>query len=252
MTFIDSHAHLTSPDVLPRLEEILERAKPSISHIVNICTDPASLKEGLLLSGRHPNIQNAGATTPHDVAKEGEEVFPVFEEAARGKKLCAIGETGLDYHYEHSPKEMQKKFLRKYLLLAKETGFPVIFHCRDAFADLFSIADEGYEGPAILHCFTGTLDEAHEVVKRDWYLSLSGIVTFRKSMELREVAKKVPLSQLLIETDTPYLAPQSKRGKANEPSYLPETAQCIADARGISLEELARAISENAKRAFRF
>jgi TatD DNase family protein len=253
VVFIDSHAHLTSPDVISQLDAILKRAKMAhIAHVVNICTDPETLREGLLLSEKHPWIKNAGATTPHDVAREGKEVFPIFEEAARTGKLCAVGETGLDYHYEHSPHDIQKQFLEKYLNLAAETKLPVIFHCREAFADLFTIADGIYTGPAILHCFTGTLEEAEGVLQRGWYLSFSGITTFKKSGQLREVAKIAPLSQMLIETDTPYLAPQTQRGKPNEPSFLPETAQCIANAKGISVSEVAGATSENAKKLFRF
>jgi len=253
MSFIDSHAHLTSLEVLPHLNEVLKRARlAKISHILNICTDAKTLKQGVHLSTLHPNIQNAGATTPHDVAAEGEQTFPLFEAAARDGKLRAIGETGLDYHYVHSPKDIQQRFLKRYLRLAAAAGLPVIFHCREAFADLFSIADAEYDGPAILHCFTGTSEEADEVLKRGWYLSLSGIITFKKSEALRLVAKKVPLSQLLIETDTPFLAPQAHRGKLNEPSFLPETAQCIASAKGISLVEVAKVTSENAKRLFLF
>ena len=211
---IDSHAHLTSPEVLPHLDRILTRAKVAgISHILNICTDPGSLREGLLLSLNHPNIQNAGDTTPHDVLAEGESAFAHFETAVREGKLSAVGETGLDYHYEHSPKDLQQHFLKRYLHLASASHLPVIFHCRDAFSDLFAIADSEYKGKAILHCFTGTMQEAEEVLKRGWYLSLSGIVTFKKSETLRQVAKETPLSQLLIETDTPYLAPQSHRGQ---------------------------------------
>lgn len=253
MDFIDSHAHLTSSDVIPHLDAILYRAKEAgISHILNICTDPETLRQGLLLSARHSHIQNAGATTPHDVASEGKSAFPLFEEAARVGKLCAIGETGLDYHYEHSPKDLQKDFLSRYLRLATESSLPVIFHCREAFSDLFSIADAEYKGLGVLHCFTGSLDEAKEVLERGWYLSLSGIVTFKKSGRLRDVAKMVPLSQLLIETDTPYLAPEAHRGQPNEPSFLLETAECIANAKGIPIEEIARATSENARKIFRF
>ena len=251
MDLIDSHAHLTSPEVLPCLNEILERAKKArISHILNICTDPETLRQGILLAAVHPFIKNAGATPPHDVVTEGEAAFPLFKQAAQEKLLSAIGETGLDYHYEHSPKEQQMQFLKRYLHLAQEVRLPVIFHCREAFVDLFSIADAEYKGSAILHCFTGSIQEAEEVLKRGWYLSLSGIVTFKKSERLREVAKEVPLSQLLIETDTPYLAPQSRRGGPNEPAFLRETAQMIADVKKISLEEVATASAANAKKLF--
>jgi TatD DNase family protein len=129
----------------------------------------------------------------------------------------------------------------------------VIFHCREAFTDLFSIVDAEYprQAPAILHCFTGTMREAEQVIQRGWFLSLSGIVTFKKSGELQSVAKEVPLTQLLIETDSPYLAPQSQRGKPNEPAFLPETASLVATLRGVQLSLIAQATLENANRVFR-
>ncbi|MCE5318202.1 MAG: TatD family hydrolase [Parachlamydia sp.] len=255
MTFIDSHAHLTST-VYPQVDVLLARAKEAdISAIVNICTDHETLVRGVALRERYPWIYNTAATIPHDVEKEGEAEFDKIAHHARSGDLVAIGETGLDYHYHHSPKDTQQLFLRRYLRLALECKLPVVIHCREAFADFFSILDEEYKidgrhAPGVLHCFTGTLAEARQVIERDWYLSLSGIVTFKKSEELREVAKIVPLDRLLIETDTPYLAPQSKRGQQNEPAYLPETAACIAPARGISVEQIAQATSENAKRLF--
>ena len=126
-----------------------------------------------------------------------------------------------------------------------------IIHCRDSFADLFSICDQYYNGPLVLHCFTGTFEEAKEVIKRDWMLSLSGIVTFKKSEELREVAKMVPLNKLLIETDAPYLAPGKYRGKKNEPSYIAETVKVIADVKEIDANALAYHTKENAELFFR-
>jgi len=248
MNYFDSHAHLTSPEVLPHIAAVLERAKSAgVDQILNICTCRVTLEEGLNLK-----LLNAGATTPHDVEKEGEENFPIFERAARNGDLVAIGETGLDYHYQHSDRKVQQKFLVRYLHLAAELKLPVIFHCREAFEDLFSIVDQEYpkNGPAILHCFTGSEYEAECVLKRGWHLSLSGIVTFKKSETLRAVAKLVPLKQLLIETDAPYLAPQSKRGRQNEPAFIVETAKCIADTKGISLESVAQATRENAIRLF--
>ncbi len=252
--FIDTHAHLTSEQILPHLEGVLTRAKEKgISKIVNICTDESSLKEGLLLHENFPWVFNAAATTPHDVEAEGASFFPLVERCATEGRLIAIGETGLDYFYEHSNRIEQQKFLSLYFSLATQTKLPLIFHCRDAFADLFSMTDQEYHGyPAVLHCFTGNLDEARGVLDRGWYLSLSGIVTFKKSEALREVAKYVPLDRLLIETDSPYLAPQSHRGKLNEPSYLRETAQVIAAAKEISVDKLATATAENAARFFSF
>jgi TatD DNase family protein len=252
----DSHAHLTSRAVFDQLTPILERAQHAgVKRIVNICTDPLSLERGLQLSQHYPWIYQAAATTPHDVEKEGEAVFEIIANSARRGDLKAIGETGLDYYYEHSNRDIQKHFLRRYLHLALECHLPVIIHCRDAFTDLFNILDEEYQinrqyAPGVLHCFTGTLSEAEGVLKRDWMLSLSGIVTFKKSHELQKVAREVPLEKLLIETDTPYLAPQKHRGQQNEPAFLTETADFIASLKQMSFEEIAQATTRNATHLF--
>lgn len=248
--YIDSHAHLTSEKVIDHVEEILERAQQhKVDRIINICTDVKSLEKGIALAKRHSWIFNTAATTPHDVEKEGESFFPVVTENI--DKLVALGETGLDYYYEHSNRELQKKFLKRYFELGISSKLPLIFHCRDAFADLFSLADAHYKNrPAILHCFTGTMEEAKKGLDRGWLISFSGIVTFKKSQALREVAAFVPLDRMLIETDTPYLAPDSKRGKPNEPSYIIETAQVIAGLKGIDINEVAAATSNNAKKFF--
>lgn len=258
MPFIDSHAHITSNDVYDHIDSIIDRAsKAGIVTIVNICTDPITLERGLAAAHKYPQLYNAAATTPHDVEKEGDLVFPIMEHHARNGDLIAVGETGLDYFYQHANPKIQQHFLRRYLHLALDTNLPVIIHCREAFSDLFNILDSDYtingrHAPGVLHCFTGSVAEAEEVIKRGWFLSLSGIVTFKKSDALREVAKIVPLDQLLIETDTPYLAPQSKRGSINEPSYLPETAAIIAQVKNISTEEVAKATMANAERLFHF
>ena len=250
--FIDSHAHLTGTQVIDHVEEMLQRAEQhGIKAVVNVCTDQHSLDKGVALQRRHRWVFNAAAATPHDVEKIGDAFFPHVAKAARDGGLIAIGETGLDYHYEHSPKELQKKHLMKYLDLSLETKLPLIFHCRDAFQDLFEIC-KGKHFAAMLHCFTGTLDEAKGCLERGWMVSFSGIVTFKNSNALREVAKDVPMDQLLIETDTPYLAPQTKRGKMNEPSYVIETASVIAEVKGLSLEEVGSITSRNAAQFFSF
>lgn len=253
MDFFDSHAHLSSPQIYPQVEDVLNRAlEKSVTGIVNICTDQDTLEKGLLIAKEHEGIFNAGATTPHDVEKEGEAFFPLFKKHA--KDFVAIGETGLDYHYEHSPKELQKKFLKKYLHLAWDLHLPVIFHCREAFADLFAICDAECGGKsfnAVLHCFTGTLKEAEECLKRGWMISFSGIVTYKKSESLREVAKETPIDHVLIETDSPYLAPQKNRGKQNEPSFIYETAEVIAKEKGLEVVEVALQTRKNAVDVFR-
>ena len=250
--FVDSHAHLTGHTVTDHVVEMLERAKQhQVKAIVNVCTDQASLEKGLSLVKRHRWVFNAAAATPHDVEKIGDSFFPIVARFAREGGLIAIGETGLDYHYEHSPKDLQKEHLARYLELAQETKLPLIFHCREAFQDLFEMT-EGKEIAAVLHCFTGTMEEAQKCVARGWMVSLSGIVTFKNSLALREVAKYIPLNQLLIETDTPYLAPLSKRGKMNEPGYVVETAEVIAQVKGMTAEELGNATARNAAQFFSF
>lgn len=255
--FVDSHAHLSNPEIYENIDSILERAQlAGITKIINICTDPLSLERGLIITERYPWVLQSAATTPHDVEKEGEAAFEVIAASARSGQLQAIGETGLDYFYEYSNRVVQKDFLRRYLRLALECTLPIIIHCREAFADLFPILDAEYQqngrcAPGILHCFTGTMAEAEEVVKRGWMLSLSGIVTFKKSSTLQEVAKWVPLENLLIETDAPYLAPQKRRGKQNEPAFIVETAQFIAELKGINVERLAKATADNIEKTLR-
>lgn len=249
---IDSHAHLSSDQLVDQVEGILARAEQAkLSHIVNICTDERTLTRGLALAEKYPWVHNTAATTPHDVEKEGESFFPFVEKVAQEGRLVAIGETGLDYFYEHSPRELQQHYLVRYFGLAKRSNLPVIIHCRDAFEDLFRLADEHYKGlPLLLHCFTGGVDEVEEAVKRGWMISLSGIVTFKKSVILQEVAKKIPFNRLLVETDTPYLAPQRRRGQINEPAFIVETIEMIAELRQVSFEEVVRATSANASQFF--
>ncbi len=257
MGIVDSHAHLTSDEVFQDIENVLERASSAgIQKIINICTDDKTLERGLALRKKFPWVYNTASTTPHDVLADGDRLFPLMEKAAMEGNLVAVGETGLDYYYHEETKELQQHFLQKYLKLALETNLPVVIHCRDAFEDFFNILDEHYvvdnkHAPGVLHCFTGSVVDARDVVERGWYLSLSGIVTFKKSQVLREAARATPLNQLLIETDAPYLAPQSRRGRQNEPAYITETAELLAELKQISVEELIEATAYNAKNLFR-
>jgi len=250
--FIDTHAHVTSSQIADPVA-LLERAhQAGILQIINICTDEDTLNRGLALaaSTKTPKVHTAAACTPHDVASFGEPFFSVVKRHARAGALIAVGETGLDYHYEHSPRKEQQAFLERYLRLAREAELPLIIHCRDAFEDFFAIAAEsirtGWEVCGVLHCFTGTMEEAQQALDQGWYISFSGIVTFPKSDALREVAAYVPINRMLVETDTPYLAPKSKRGRPNEPAYLPEIAACLASLKNVPTEELARHTLRNA------
>lgn len=247
----DSHAHLTMLPTEER-EDVVARARAAgVTEIVNICTDAPSLQAGFALAAKHPWIHNAAATTPHDVDQDGEAFFPVVTAAAREGKLVAIGETGLDYHYELSRRDTQKDFFVRYLHLAEETHLPCIVHCREAFTDFFDIVDKefvvnGDTRRGLLHCFTGTYEEAQGLLARGWTLSFSGIVTYKSAAALREVVAKVPADRFLVETDTPYLAPQKYRGQRNEPAFIADTVSVVAQCRGVSVEEVVRLSTANA------
>jgi TatD DNase family protein len=250
---IDSHAHLSYDPLYQEIEQIVIRARSQgVCKIVNICTDKITAERGLILKQKYPFIFNVGSTTPHDTFKQGERDFPFFANLAREKKLVAIGETGLDYFYDFSPKPTQQLWLIKYLELAIETQLPLVIHCRDAFEDLFAITQKFFTGrPLLLHCFTGTVDEAKKALDRGWSISFSGIVTFKKSSSLQEVAAYVPLESMLIETDSPYLAPQSKRGQTNEPGFVVETAKFLAELKKIDFSAFCNATASNAEKFFK-
>ncbi len=250
---IDTHAHLTSDELFMQIDDLIVRAKKAdINKIFNIATDLKTLERGILLREKYPMIENIASTTPHDVDQEGESFFPVVKEMAQQKRLIAIGETGLDYHYTHSSKENQMKYFRKYIELAIEVNLPLVIHCREAFRDLIEILDQYPKMRRILiHCFTGSKEEAQECLSRGYYLSFSGILTYKKSVELQHVCATAPIEQIVIETDAPYLAPQSLRGKQNEPSYIIETLAKMAELKSKTFHEMALITSNNTKSLFK-
>ena len=239
--FIDTHAHLTFDVLANDIEGVLGRAQNAkVSKIINVCTNEKELEQGILWKKKIPWLYNAAATTPHDVAKE--QFFPQTD------TLVAIGEIGLDYYYMHSPKNLQQEYFKKSLELARKANLPVIIHCRDAFDDLFDIMDKNTAG--VLHCFTGSIKDAEKALERGLFISFSGIITFKNSQSLRDIAKIVPLEFCLIETDAPYLAPQIKRGKINEPAYVIEVAKTLAHIHGVSIEKIAEITTQNAQNLF--
>lgn len=252
--WFDSHAHLTCNEIYFDINSILTRAThASVTSIINICSNSMAHSRGLALKKRYPWIYNTGGTHPHDTQQMGEEEYAYFEKAAVAKELIAIGEIGLDYYYAHSPKDTQIEYMKKYITLAIQENLPVVFHCREAFSDLFAVCDAHFpnsRGRVILHCFTGSWEEAMGVLDRGWYLSISGIVTFKKSEWLRTIVSKVPLSSLLLETDCPYLSPGKYRGQRNEPAWIVETGKVCAELKQCSLEELATATFNNTKKIF--
>ena len=250
---IDTHCHLTCDELYVDICNILQRAKDAnVEAIFNIATDEKSLYRGLEIANSYSWIRNIAAATPHDVDTIGDDFFLIVEKMAKEKRLIGIGETGLDYHYEYSNRITQKKHLRKYIELAIDTNLPLIIHCREAFDDLIQILGEYPDQKKILlHCFTGTLTEALRLVDMGVYISFSGIVTYKKSIDLQTTCKSIPKELIVVETDAPYLAPQSKRGKKNEPAYIKETVEKIAEIHQLPVDEIIKITSNNAKKLFR-
>lgn len=236
--FIDSHVHLCDDTLFPHIDALITRAKESsVEKMVVICTNVAELQRGLQLTHKYPEISLVAGTTPHDAHTLGDAEFSAFESAARAGELVGLGETGLEYFHHPKTKEIQTTLFKRYMTLAEELNLPVVIHCRDAFDDFFKVIDLFPKVRGVLHCFTGSLADVKELVRRGWMISFSGIVTFKKSVTLQEVAKWTPIENILIETDAPYLAPQSRRGKVNEPSFLPEICRKIEELKGEPVEE---------------
>jgi TatD DNase family protein len=251
MKWVDSHAHLADKAFAGDRDAVVQSAvQQGVAATITVCTDSKTLQIGREITEHHPSIYLAASTTPHE-ACDPDPFFEEVAQAATNGELVAVGETGLEYHHRCADHRIQRSLLQRYLSLAGQYDLPVILHCREAFADLFSVLDHNPSARGVFHCFTGTLEEAKGVIARDWYLSLSGIVTFKKSEELRRVAGWIPLERLLVETDSPYLAPQSHRGQRNEPALLIETGAVIAEQKRLDVAEIAKATSENARSLFK-
>ena len=251
---MDSHAHLTSEEFPIDAEGAIARASAfGVVKIINVCTKRSELEKGLLLEQKYPGlIHNIGCTTPHDAEKETEETFRFFEKMAMEKKIVAIGETGFDDFIIPDNSISQKKVCKRYIELAIATNLPVVFHVRgdQAFKNLFELASEYPPFTGVIHCFTGNAEQAKKALDLGFYLSISGIVTFKKSGELQEVIKQIPTSRLLIETDSPWLSPHGFRGRPNEPAYLKVIAEKIASVLDRSLSEICLQTFENGNCVF--
>jgi len=248
---IDSHAHLVSLENLP---EVLQRAEENnVEKIVSISSDLPSTEATISLADEYDYIFATTGLHPHSAKEMCEEALLGIDRFAENDKVVAIGETGLDYFYMNSEKEIQINSFTEQIRLGKEHELPVIIHVRDADQDMLEILkkESMADAPGVIHCFTGDFDTAKKYLDLGFYISFSGIVTFKRSEELREAAKNIPLNKMLIETDSPYLAPVPHRGKPNEPSYVKYVAETIAEVRGMSFEEIAQATKSNAEKLFR-
>jgi len=253
--FIDTHAHLTFPEYKIDLPEVIQRAKDAnLEAIINIALDEEAIKNSLKIAEEYPGyVFNAAGIHPHDSSEWNEETHQRIRKLGQDKKIIAIGETGLDYHYKLSPLETQKEVFRKFLQLAQELDLPAVIHSREASKDTMMIIHEENQGKlkGVLHCFAGDMDLAKEALDIGMLISFTGNITFPKAHVIRNAAKEIPLDRIMIETDCPFLAPQSYRGKRNEPAYVVKVAEQIAEVKGLSVEEVALETTKNAKSFFK-
>ena len=251
---IDSHCHLDFPDFGGDLDGVVARAKAAgVERIVTISTRIKRQHDLIAIAERFADVFCSVGTHPHHAHEELDIGVEDIVRQSEHPKVVAIGEAGLDYHYDHSPRDAQERGFRNHIAAARATELPLVIHSRDADNDMARILEEEMgQGTfaAVLHCFTGSGDLARRAIALGLFISFTGIVTFKKSDELREIAASLPADRFLVETDAPYLAPGRFRGKRNEPAYVVETAKVLADVRGVPYEQLARQTTENFFRLF--
>ncbi|MCY7710192.1 TatD family hydrolase [Bacillus safensis] len=250
----DTHAHLNAEQYKEDLEQVIERAKSEkVEKIVVVGFDRPTITRAMELIEEYDFIYAAIGWHPVDAIDMTDEDLAWIKDLSQHEKVVAIGEMGLDYYWDKSPKDVQKEVFRRQIALAKEVNLPIVIHNRDATEDVVTILKE--EGAAevggIMHCFTGSLETAKACMDMNFYISFGGPVTFKNAKKPKEVVKEIPNDRLLIETDCPYLTPVPFRGKRNEPSYVKYIAEQIAELREISFEELAELTTKNAKKVFR-
>jgi TatD DNase family protein len=254
---IDSHCHLDSEDFNADREAVIERALAAgVSQMVAIGTGdgPPDLEGGVRLADRHACVLATVGVHPHDASKATEETYLRLAGLLKHPRVIALGEIGLDYHYDHSPRDVQRTVFIEQMRIAQDARKPIVIHTREAWEDTLELLEQHWKPtglPGIMHCFSGGPAQAQRSLDLGFYLSFGGIVTFPKALDIQAAARLAPPDKLLIETDAPFLAPVPKRGKRNEPSYLVETARKVAELRGIPPEELAQITSENFRRLFK-
>jgi TatD DNase family protein len=252
---IDSHCHLDFADFGPDRAEVLARARGAgVTAFVCIGSgsDTVSARQAVALAATEPDVFAAVGVHPHDVVSMTEADWTELEGLARAPRVVGIGETGLDYHYDHSPRDVQRAAYERFIGLARAARRPVISHVRDAHDDAVEIlrAAGAAEVGGVIHCFTGGVAEARKYLDMGHHLSFSGILTFKNAQPIRDAAAFAPLGRILIETDAPFLAPIPHRGKRNEPAFMTETLRVLAETRGVPVAELEAATTENTRRLF--
>jgi TatD DNase family protein len=251
---VDSHAHLTDGRFATELHQILRNARAfGVSQVITLATDTAESRQVIDLAGQHPGVHPGVGIHPNEVANATEDDWHAVVELAADPSVVAIGETGLDKHWDRTPFPLQQEFFERHLHLARELGLPIVIHARDCLRELLDqLSHQSEPIQGVLHSFTGTWEEASEGLGLGLHISFAGMVTFQNASldSLRDVATRVPLDRLLVETDSPYLSPHPLRGRRNEPAHVAHTARRLAELRGLSLSDLARSTTTNARRLF--
>lgn len=251
---VDSHCHLDFPDFADELDAVVARARSAgVGRILTISTQVKKHAQVLAIAERFPDVFCSVGTHPNSADKEPDIDAAALLAIARHPKVVAIGEAGLDYFRNNSPRDIQEKSFRQHIAAARQSKLPLVIHSRDCDDDMKRVLEEeSGKGafPAILHCYTGGRDLAMRAIELGLYVSFTGILTFKNSSNLRELAAALPSDRVMVETDAPYLAPGPHRGKRNEPSFVVETAKVLAEARGVSFDEIARQTTENFFRLF--
>lgn len=254
MGLIDSHAHLTSKALADRTPELLTRCQESgVDHVISIATDVVDSHRTMELARRHDEVSATAGIHPHEAGHSSEDDCSALQEIWSSGQVCAAGEMGLDFHYDFAPRDQQIKVFKRQLVSARSFDLPLVIHCREAHRDVVKLLlEHGYSGRRVVfHCFTGTSNEADELMDHGWRISFTGIVTFSQSTELQAIAKGYPPDQLMVETDSPYLSPEPVRKvRPNEPSHVAYVARFLADLRGEPFEELAARTTANTRLFF--
>ncbi len=251
---IDSHCHLDFDTFAPELDAVVERARQAgVGGLLTICTRLTEFERVRTIAERFDDVWCSVGVHPHEAASEPSADAARLVALTQHSKVIGIGEAGLDYYYEHSPRDAQRAVFREHIAAARLSGLPLIVHSRDADEETVELLEEGAKAgglTGVIHCFSSTAYLAERSLALGFYISLSGIVTFRKATELQAIARTIPEERLLVETDSPYLAPVPHRGRRNEPAYVADTAAFVAALRGISPEHLAQTSTANFYRLF--
>jgi TatD DNase family protein len=253
---IDSHAHIQGKEYAGETAAVIERARlAGVEQIIAVggAGDMSSNSEAVALADSFENIYATVGMHPHDAKDVGEKELQTLKDLALHPKVIAVGETGLDYYYDHSPRDVQRRVFAQFIHMARETELPIVVHERDAASDGAELLRSEGAGKlrGVIHCFTGNYEAARAYLDLGFYISFTGIITFKNAEALRDVVRQVPLERILVETDSPYLTPVPHRGKRNEPAYVRLVAATVANVKGVTLEEVARVTTDNARRLFR-